>query len=324
MSKDTVERCRTRVFENVNGEKTSVGRGNLSFTTINLPRLAIKASSENKTLEQFREEVKALTVTVCDQLLERLKFQMTADESQFPFIIANNIWDHKDSKDYADSLRSGTLGVGFIGLHNTMMALFDESIDDNAVVYNFATKVIEDMNEVVNYYKNKHKLNFSVLATPAEGISGRFTKLDKEKFGVIPGVNDRDYYINSFHIDVAKPVSAFKKLELEAPFHKLTKGGHITYVELDGEAKNNLVAFGDIVVHSMKCNAGYISINHPIDQCKVCGHNSIIHDSCPICGNDDISRIRRITGYLVGDLDNWNSYKQAEERDRVKHSVSSK
>lgn len=264
-----------------------------------------------------------MTVIACEQLLERLKFQMTADESQFPFTVANNIWDQKGYSGYSDSLRSGTLGVGFIGLHNAMMALFDEGHHGSKTIYNFATQVIKDMNEVVDHYKENHKLNFSVLATPAEGISGRFTKLDKEKYGIIEGVNDKEYYVNSFHIDVTEPISAFKKIELEAPFHRLTKGGHITYVELDGEARNNLVAFGDIIVHGVRCEIGYISVNHPLDQCKKCGHHAIIPGSCPICGSDDISRIRRITGYLVGDLDNWNSYKQAEEADRVKHSVVS-
>lgn len=309
------------MFENVNGMKTSVGRGNLSFTTINLPRLAIETNITGGTLVDFLDKVKTYSAEVCEQLMARLKFQMTADSSQFPFTLINNVWKQEGYDDYADSLRAGTLGVGFIGLHNAMMALFGAGHADNRDVYDFSIKTIETINEVVNHYKEGHGLNFSVLATPAEGLSGRFTKLDKEAYGVIEDVNDREYYVNSFHIDVAKPISAYEKIDLEAPFHALCKGGHISYIELDGEAKKNIVAYIDLVIYMMKAGLGYVSVNHPVDTCRSCGTHTIIHDKCPVCTSDDISRVRRITGYLTGEVEDWNSYKQAEERDRVKHSL---
>ena len=175
------------------------------------------------------------------------------------------------------------------------------------------------MNRVVEEYKAKYGLNYSVLATPAEGLSGRFTRMDRKRYGEIPGVTDRDYYVNSFHVDVREPVSIVEKIRLEAPFHAITRGGHITYVELDGEARKNPVAILKIVKVMQDEGIGYGSINHPIDTCRKCGHRGVIYSKCPVCGSDDILRMRRITGYLTGSLESWNSAKQAEERDRVKH-----
>ena len=175
------------------------------------------------------------------------------------------------------------------------------------------------MGEVANAYKAKYNLNYSVLATPAEGLSGRFTRIDRKKYGIIPGVTDLEYYVNSFHIDVREPVSIFEKIRLEAPFHALTLGGHITYVELDGEAKKNISVILKIVKTMKDEGIGYGSINHPVDTCQGCGYRGIIYDKCPVCKSDQIERLRRITGYLTGSLDSWNSAKQAEERDRIKH-----
>lgn len=330
--------CRTRVFENVNGEKTSLGRGNLSFTSINFPRLALETkkeveklnlSSEKAVKEElakvFQMKVKETAELVANQLLERLTFQKTALTKQFPFMAQNNLWKglgtKNSSEEVGDAINSGTLGIGFVGGANAMYALFGTEHSEDQFAYDTLYNAVLQMNEVVKEYNKKYSLNFSVLATPAESLAGRFLRIDREKYGEIENVTDRDYYVNSFHVDVKHNISIFDKIRKEAPFHKITKGGHITYVELDGEARKNLPVLLKIV-KAMKDNGiGYGSINHPVDRCKKCGLETIIHDSCPICGSHDISRIRRITGYLVGDLDNWNSAKRAEEADRVKHGT---
>ena len=332
--------CRTRVFENVAGDKTSIGRGNLSFTTINFPRLAVEAkneilaensnidaqSLEDMAIERFFEKLKKYTEFVIEQLKERYEFQRTALAKQFPFMMRNNIWKGGNTlmgnDEVGSMLDSGTLGVGFIGGHNAMVALTGKGHGDSQKSYDTLVKALEVMNEVVDKYKKRDNLNYSVLATPAESLSGRFTTIDKKKFGEITDVNDREYYVNSFHIDVKSEISALAKIEKEGRFHELTKGGHITYVELDGEAKKNPVVILQIIKAMKDNNIGYGSINHPIDRCKSCGFESLIEIECPICGSEEISRTRRITGYLTGDLDSWNSFKKAEEKDRTKHGVS--
>ena len=329
--------CRTRVFENVRGDKTSIGRGNVSFTSINMPRLAIKAreeaveklgenSPELETLavEIFHKNVKKMANFVASQLKDRFEFQGSAVARQFPFMMENGIWDGGQNLNPNDEVRetfgSGTLGIGFIGGHNAMMALYGEGHGKNEKAYNTLYKAVSDIKDIANNKSKEHNLNFSALATPAEGLSGRFTKMDRERFGTLEGVNDRDYYINSFHVDVKENISSMEKIKKEAPFHELTRGGHITYIELDGEAKKNVLALMKIVRAMQKEGIGYGSINHPVDRCKSCGHKGIIESTCPLCGSNEISRTRRITGYLTGDLDGWNSYKQAEEQDRVKHN----
>lgn len=329
--------CRTRVFENVRGDKTSIGRGNVSFTSINMPRLAIKArkeaverlgadSSEVETLavELFHKNVKEMSYFVASQLKDRFEFQGSAVARQFPFMMENGIWDGGQNlgpnDEVRDTFASGTLGIGFIGGHNAMMALYGEGHGKNDKAYNTLYKAVSDMKDIAAEKSKEHNLNFSALATPAEGLSGRFTKIDREKFGTLEGVNDRDYYINSFHVDVKENMSSIEKIKREAPFHELTRGGHITYIELDGEAKKNVLALMKIVRAMQKEGIGYGSINHPVDRCRSCGHKGIIECTCPVCGSNEISRTRRITGYLTGDLDGWNSYKQAEEQDRVKHN----
>ena len=332
--------CRTRVFENVAGDKTSIGRGNLSFTTINFPRLAVEAkneilaensnidaqSLEDMAIERFFEKLKKYTEFVIEQLKERYEFQRTALAKQFPFMMRNNIWKGGNTlmgnDEVGSMLDSGTLGVGFIGGHNAMVALTGKGHGDSQKSYDTLVKALEVMNEVVDKYKKRDNLNYSVLATPAESLSGRFTTIDKKKFGEITDVNDREYYVNSFHVDVKSEISALEKIEKEGRFHELTKGGHITYVELDGEAKKNPVVILQIIKAMKDNNIGYGSINHPIDRCKSCGFESLIEIECPICGSEEISRTRRITGYLTGDLDSWNSFKKAEEKDRTKHGVS--
>ena len=330
--------CRTRVFENVAGEKSSLGRGNLSFTTLNMPRLAIEArikaenliedernkdAIEQKAKEIFIESVHQMSVLVADQLYERYQYQRTALARQFPFMMGNNVWkgggELNPNEQVGDALRSGTLGIGFIGGHNAMVALYGQGHGHNQKAWDTLYEAVMEMNKVVDEYKEKYNLNYSVLATPAEGLSGRFTKMDRRKYGKIPGVTDRDYYVNSFHVDVKEPISIVEKIKREAPFHAITRGGHITYVELDGEAQKNVRAIAKIVKVMHDEGIGYGSINHPVDTCHNCGYKGVIFDKCPVCQSESILRMRRITGYLTGDLSSWNSAKRAEEKDRVKH-----
>ncbi|MGL5383659.1 MAG: anaerobic ribonucleoside triphosphate reductase [Culicoidibacterales bacterium] len=329
--------CRTRVFENLHGEKTSVGRGNASFTTMNLPRLAIEAKLRAElehpeaTAEQIQQQAKYYflvsveqeTNFITEQLRSRFLYQQTALAKQFPFMMSNDLWKGGSTvaanDEVKDVLLSATLGVGFIGGHNAMVAIYGEGHGKNQAAYETLMAAVKVMNDVVQMKKAQYKLNYSVLATPAEGLSGRFTRLDREKYGEIAGVNDRDYYVNSYHIDVRETISSFDKIKKEAPFHALTLGGHITYVELDGEAKKNIAAIVKIVKTMNDSGVGYGSINHPVDTCQTCDYHGIIYTTCPMCGGDSITRMRRITGYLTGDLDAWNSAKKAEEQDRVKH-----
>ena len=327
--------CRTRVYEDLHGEKTSLGKGNLSFTTMNLPRLAIearrKAESEVGEGSQvsvlakkyFLDDVRDKAALIGEQLFARYQYQRTALARQFPFMMANDVWKGGGELDLNDQvgdvLKHGSLGIGFIGGHNAMVALYGQGHSKNKEAWNTLYQAVGVMNEVAERLKEKYNLNFSVLATPAEGLSGRFTKMDRKKYGSIPGVTDRDYYVNSFHVDVKEPVTILEKIRCEAPFHALTKGGHITYVELDGEAQKNIRAISKIVKVMHDEGIGYGSINHPVDTCRKCGYKGVIYDKCPVCSSEAIFRMRRITGYLTGDLGSWNSAKQAEEHDRVKH-----
>ena len=329
--------CRTRVFENLNGEKTSLGRGNLSFTTMNLPRLAIEAHREaertagennREAMEQcarklFLQSVHRMAEFIGEQLYVRYQYQRTALVRQFPFMMSNDVWKGggrlNPNDEVGDVLKQGTLGIGFIGGHNAMVALYGEGHGHNRKAWDTLYEAVEEMNRVADKLKQKYGLNYSVLATPAEGLSGRFTRIDRKKYGIIPGVTDRDYYVNSFHVDVKEPISIVEKIKREAPFHALTHGGHITYVELDGEAQKNVRAIAKIVKVMHDEGIGYGSINHPVDTCHNCGYRGVIYDRCPICNSENILRMRRITGYLTGDLSSWNSAKRAEERDRIKH-----
>lgn len=329
--------CRTRVFENLNGEKTSLGRGNLSFTTMNLPRLAIEARIKAESMsdcqsqdaierlakEIFISSVHDMAVFIAEQLYTRYQYQRTALARQFPFMMSNNVWkgggNLNPNDEVGDVLNQGTLGIGFIGGHNAMVALYGQGHGHCQKAWDTLYEAVEEMNHVADEFKQKYHLNYSVLATPAEGLSGRFTRMDRRKYGVISGVTDRDYYVNSFHVDVKEPITIVEKIKCEAPFHALTRGGHITYVELDGEAQKNVKAIAKIVKVMHDAGIGYGSINHPVDTCHNCGYKGVIYDKCPICNSENILRMRRITGYLTGDLNSWNSAKRAEERDRVKH-----
>ena len=329
--------CRTRVFENVCGPKTSVGRGNLSFTTMNLPRLAIEASrraqrelptapveqQQERARALFLESVREMATFIGDQLHERYLYQRSALARQFPFMMGNDVWKGGAALAPQDEVGSvfdsGTLGIGFIGGHNAMMALYGEGHGRSDRSWQTLYDAVQVINEVVREYKQKYHLNYSVLATPAEGLSGRFTRMDRKRYGIIPGVNDLDYYVNSFHVDVREEIGMHDKIRREAPFHAITLGGHISYIELDGEAKKNVSVILKLVKTMKDTGIGYGSINHPVDTCQDCGYRGIIYDKCPVCTSDRIARLRRITGYLTGSLESWNSAKQAEEHDRVKH-----
>lgn len=330
--------CRTRVYEDVAGEKTSLGRGNLSFTTMNMPRLAIEArikaesmvesgrkdAIELKAKEIFMESVHQMSELIAEQLYSRYQYQCTALARQFPFMMGNDVWKGggqlNPNSQVGDVLRHGTLGIGFIGGHNAMMALYGEGHGHSQKAWDTLYEAVEEINKVVDEYKQKYQLNYSVLATPAEGLSGRFTRMDRRKYGIILGVTDMDYYVNSFHIDVKEPITMIEKIKREAPFHAITLGGHITYVELDGEAQKNVKAITKIVKVMHDEGVGYGSINHPVDTCHNCGFKGVIYTKCPVCQSENILRMRRITGYLTGDLSTWNSAKRAEERDRIKHA----
>jgi ribonucleoside-triphosphate reductase len=224
-------------------------------------------------------------------------------------------------------LKNGTLTIGFIGLAECLKALIGEHHGESKKAQELGLKIVSFMREQCDKYCNEYKLNFSLIATPAEGLSGRFVNIDKSIYGIIDGVTDRDYYTNSFHVPVYFPITVTNKIKLEAPYHALTNGGHITYVELDGDTTNNIDAFEKIVRLMKESGIGYGAINHPVDRDPVCGYTGVIGDVCPNCGRteeDDISfeRIRRITGYLVGTVERFNNGKRAEEHDRVKHGVT--
>ena len=322
--------CRTRVLGNVYAPEDSVvyGRGNLSFTSINLPRIAINA---NKNIERFFEDLDRKIDLVAKQLLDRFAIQCSKKVKNFPFLMGQGVWIHsenlKPNDSIAEVLRHGTLSIGFIGLAETLVALIGKHHGESEEARNLGLEIVSFMRGRCDELSEKYKLNFTLLATPAEGLSGRFIRMDKEKFGEIPGVTDREYYTNSFHVPVYFNISAYDKIKIEAPYHALTNAGHITYVELDGDTANNLEAFESIIRCMKESGIGYGSINHPVDRDPVCGYNGIIGDECPKChrhegdGEQNFERIRRITGYLVGTLDRFNDAKRAEERDRVKHGL---
>ena len=325
--------CRTRVLSNVCGEEVVNGRGNLSFTTINLPRLGIKHGMINNretNLDGFFKELDEKIDLVIDQLLERMEVQGNKKMKNFPFLMGQGIWLGSDNLGPEDRLKEvikqGTLTVGFIGLAECLIGLIGKHHGESKEAQELGIKIISHMKDRMDEASGKYKLNFSLIATPAEGLSGRFTSIDKALYGVIEGITDKEYYTNSFHVPVYYKISAFEKIRIEAPYHEFTNAGHITYVELDGDPTNNVEAFETIIRAMKELGIGYGSINHPVDRDPICGYSGIIEGSiCPACGrNEEISdvkfeRIRRITGYLVGTVDRFNNAKRAEVRDRVKH-----
>ncbi|MDR0381392.1 MAG: anaerobic ribonucleoside triphosphate reductase [Oscillospiraceae bacterium] len=319
--------CRTRVIANAYDPESEIsnGRGNLSFTSINLPRLAIKAKGD---VPAFFEDLERKLNLCIDQLYERFLIQARKKVRNFPFLMGEGVWLGSEALDWDDEvgqiLRHGTLTVGFIGLAEALKALIGVHHGESEKAQNLGLEIIGSMRARLDEESRRRQMNFTLIATPAEGLSGRFVKLDRARFGPIEGVTDRDYYTNSFHVPVYFPVTAFEKIRLEAPYHALTNAGHITYVEMDGDPLQNLEAFEQVVRAMQAAGVGYGSINHPVDRDPVCGFSGIIGSQCPGCGRheDDgvpFERIRRITGYLVGTLNRFNNAKRAEEKDRVKH-----
>ena len=318
--------CRTRVFENRYGEKTSIGRGNLSFTTINLPRIAIEVmtiKNPEERIDRFFEKLDSLLSLTARQLDERFQFQKTALAKQFPLVMGC-LWngsDHLSPNDTIESvINQGTLGIGFIGLAECLIALIGSHHGESEEAQALGLRIVSHMKSRVNEFCETYGHNYSVLATPAEGLSGRFTKRDRASFGVIPGVTDKDYYTNSNHVPVYYHCSPRHKAKVEAPYHKLTGGGHIFYVEIDGDATHNEEAIMQIVDMMDKYDLGYGSVNHNRNHCPKCGYENAEKDmhECPKCGSR-FETIQRITGYLVGTTDRWNSGKLAELKDRVVH-----
>ncbi|MDE7336169.1 MAG: anaerobic ribonucleoside triphosphate reductase, partial [Muribaculaceae bacterium] len=319
--------CRTRVFENRYGEKTSVGRGNLSFSTINIVRIAIELMSiqdKQERIERFFERLNEVLDITARQLNDRYEFQKTALAKQFPLLMSR-LWNGSEKLGPNDTIESvinqGTLGIGFIGLAECLVALTGKHHGEDAASQALGLRIVSHMRSRANEYSEKFGHNYSVLATPAEGLSGRFTRADRKSFGVIPGVTDRDYYTNSNHVPVYYHCSPRHKAQIEAPYHELTRGGHIFYVEIDGDATHNPQAISDIVDLIDKYNIGYGSVNHNRNRCMECGYEDATEnlEKCPKCGGTNIDRLQRITGYLVGTTDRWNSAKLAELRDRVVH-----
>lgn len=282
--------CRTRVIGNTADPEKAVsnGRGNLSFTSINLPRIAINSKGD---MSKFYEELDYKMSLVVRQLLHRFKIQCSKRVRNYPFLMGNSVWIDSENLSADDTLeevlKHGTLSVGFIGLAETLVALTGHHHGESNEMQNLGLEIVSYMRKRMDFFSEKYKLNFTLLATPAEGLSGRFVRLDRKKYGVIKGVTDREYYTNSFHIPVYFPISAAKKISLEAPYHALTNAGHITYVELDGDPMDNLEAFESIVRFMHDCEIGYGSINHPVDRDPVCGYTGVIKDVCPRCGRRD-------------------------------------
>ncbi|MBQ6393848.1 anaerobic ribonucleoside triphosphate reductase [Candidatus Saccharibacteria bacterium] len=329
--------CRTRVFSSIFPESDGIitGRGNTSWTTINLPRLGIKHGiclGERKKADWsgFYKDLDKVMDLVKDQLLERIEFQGNQHVRNFPFLMGQGNWFGSEKLGPNDKLKDvikhGSITIGFIGLAETLKAMIGKHHGESEEAQELGLDIIAHMREKCDEYAKKYTLNFSLLATPAEGLAGRFTKMDRKEYGTIEGVTDRDFYTNSFHVPVYYPISAFDKIDIEAPYHALCNAGHISYIELDGDPSDNIEAFEAVIRHMHDKGIGYGSVNHPVDRDPVCGFSGIIKGNrCPSCGRveDDVlfERLRRITGYLVGSLERWNDGKKAEEAARVKHTV---
>ena len=317
--------CRTRVLANINGKESVDGRGNLSFTTINLVKIALESNGDiecfYKKLDDYMELCKI-------QLLDRFEFQGNKQAKNFKFLMGQGVWRDSEKLSREDKLKEvlkqGTLSVGFIGLAEALKSLTGKHHGESKESEQLGYEIIKHMRNRMDEYVKEYKLNFSLIATPSEGTAGKFVVKDRKEFGEIKGVTDREYYTNSFHVPVYHQIGIYDKLKIEAQFHELCNAGHITYVELDGNARQNPQAIIEIVKVMKELGLGYGSINHPVDRCPVCGFGGIIGSECPECHVKEqdgvrFERIRRITGYLVGTMDRWNLAKRAEERDRVKH-----
>ena len=319
--------CRTRVYENRYGEKTSIGRGNLSFSTINIVRLALEVmhiEDYNARINAFFAKLDELLSVTAKQLDDRYNFQKTAMAKQFQLVMSK-LWTGADTLKPNDTIESvinqGTLGIGFIGLAEALIALTGHHHGESEEAQKLGLEIVTYMRDRALEFSEKYQHNYSILATPAEGLSGRFTKRDKKDFGIIPGVTDKDYYTNSNHVPVYYHCSPRHKAEIEGPYHNLTRGGHIFYVEIDGDATHNPEAIMQIVDLMDEYNIGYGSVNHNRNRCMDCGYEDATEGltECPVCHSHNIDMLQRITGYLVGTTDRWNSGKIAELHDRIVH-----
>ena len=321
--------CRTRVFENRYGLKTSVGRGNLSFSTINIVRLAIECmdiTDKEARINSFFAKLDNMLDVAARQLNERYDFQKTAMAKQFPLLM-RSLWTGAEELSPDETIEKvinqGTLSIGFIGLAECLKALVGAHHGESDEAQQLGLRIVDYMRCRCNEFSEKYHHNFSLLATPAEGLSGKFTKIDRKKFGVLEGITDRDYYTNSNHVPVYYKCSARHKAEVEAPYHEMTRAGHIFYVEMDGDATHNPQAIMNVVDMMDHYNMGYGSVNHNRNRCMDCGFENAESDLevCPQCGSKHLDRLQRITGYLVGTTDRWNSGKLAELKDRVIHET---
>ena len=319
--------CRTRVFEDRWGEKTSIARGNLSFSTINIVKLAIECmgiEDKKQRIDMFFAKLDNILQITAKQLDERFQFQKTAMAKQFPLLM-KYLWIGAEKLKPEESIESvinhGTLGIGFIGLAECLVALIGHHHGESEEAQELGLKIVTYMRDRANGFSEEYHHNYSILATPAEGLSGKFTKKDRKEFGIIPGVTDRDYYTNSNHVPVYYKCTALKKAQIEAPYHNLTRGGHIFYVEIDGDATHNPSVISSVVDMMDKYDMGYGSVNHNRNRCLDCGYENADAnlEVCPKCGSQHIDKLQRITGYLVGTTDRWNSGKLAELHDRVTH-----
>ena len=320
--------CRTRVMGNVYdpSREISYGRGNLSFTTINLPMIALTANGNEDKFYQLLDKYLELAKK---QLLERFEVQAKRKVKNYKFLMGQGIWIDSDGLNPDDEVREvikhGSLTIGFVGLAETLVALYGHHHGEGKEYWDKGYAIIKHMRDYTDKVSNELKMNFGVLGSPAESYASKALRQCRKKFGIIEGITDKDYFTNSQHIPVSFDISAEEKIKLEAPFHELCNGGHICYIELDGDLTKNVKAIEKVIKMMHDNGVGYGAINHPVDRDSVCGYTGVINDECPNCHRheDDtpFERIRRITGYLVGDLSRWNDGKKAEEKDRVKHTI---
>jgi len=311
--------CRTRVMANRLGPAVTDGRGNLSFTTLNLPRLAIKVQHD---IPKFYQGLDTALELAAEQLHHRYSVQAKLKVRDMPFLMGQNLYLDAENLQADDSIepaiKHGTLSIGFIGLAETLMALIDQHHGMSPEAQKLGEEIVAFMRNKIDVLAERYNLNYTLLATPAEGLSGRFVKLDKEEYGIIKGVTDKEYYTNSFHVPVNHPISIYDKVKIEGVYHKYANAGHISYVEFSSPPKHNQGAIEKVLRCMKEANMGYVGINFPVDFCNACGHSGIIDDACPICASTAIKRIRRITGYL-STIDRFNDAKRAELKQRFAH-----
>jgi ribonucleoside-triphosphate reductase len=313
--------CRTRVISNVNGPAVTDGRGNLSFTSINLPRLGIRAGKDIGKFYRLLDETMEKAVS---QLLTRYNLQKNLRGRDFPFLMGQHLYHDSDGITPADpiekAVKHGTLSVGFIGLAECLVALTGNHHGENAGSQAQGVSIVSYMRRICDEASKKHGLNYSLLATPAEQLSGKFVKMDAEKYGILPGITDKEWYTNSFHVPVECKISALDKIAVEGQYHQHCNAGHISYVELTSAPGHNIEAYEKIIRAMAEADMGYGAVNFPLDICRDCGKQGLHNEkACPACGSEDISSVRRITGYL-STLDRFNDSKFAEQEHRIKHT----